>query len=222
VKLLGWSVARVTCSVCGIIAIIGVGWALVSGGMRRDRPARASPSALVGDSRLIEQLRSLERDVASLRQRQESFELSNAKRADALPDTELGPVAAHVEPSDENEDEPESLDPAQYQDRLEQVWEEQAVDTAWTERVGGELTTAFGEESLSGSSLLSAQCRGSLCRVEYAHEDEGSKQRSRAAIPHLAAFRSSSVFARPADDRRLQYVLFMTREGERLPELVDK
>ena len=76
---------------------------------------------------------------------------------------------------------------------------------------------AFQSTSFAGSHLLDAECRTSICRLEYEHADGSARDRFRSNLERDSAFQETEIDAQATDDQKLHYVMFLSREGTRLP-----
>jgi hypothetical protein len=93
------------------------------------------------------------------------------------------------------------------------------VDTRWSFEAGEAIREALASEELSGTLLLSAECRSTLCQVEVEHSEEEQWHEFQLLfqekIAHLLPHTTSSHTDQ--GDGRSQSLLFLAREGYRLP-----
>jgi hypothetical protein len=94
---------------------------------------------------------------------------------------------------------------------------EQSLGGDWATQAEGEITTAFASPGLTGSRLLDAQCRQTLCRLEFQHVNEEARGDFTQGILAHAVFQNTGYFNMPLDETGLHFVMFLARSGTPLP-----
>lgn len=104
---------------------------------------------------------------------------------------------------------------------LDDVFYSEGYDTPWAGRTEEKLHRMFTEVNPSGSHLMDAGCRSTLCRIEVYHEDTDAEE------GFIKAFATSGTFVN--DDKQGFYhpiadahgnrrtLFFYAREGRELP-----
>jgi len=93
----------------------------------------------------------------------------------------------------------------------ESRFESEAVDSSWAGGYEREIADVFaGDEMFEGNRIEAVDCRGTLCRLEVAHESDTSRERMRT--PWGAAPFAHGSFIRHYPERNAT-VIFLGREG---------
>jgi hypothetical protein len=155
-------------------------------------------------------LLAMRSELTSLRERQSALEAARAA-TQAQADVRAGASLEH----EANESSAPKQDFVEhYSDQFERLFEVEAVDSSWARNAEQDLTQAFLSDSLSGSKILTASCRTTICRVEYSHEHTDARSRFREAMTVERAFQNVGIFSYPIDEEQLTFVAYVFRNGE--------
>jgi MoaA/NifB/PqqE/SkfB family radical SAM enzyme len=154
---------------------------------------------------LRDEIKSLGRELKRLKDEQQLLRMTQREPVE-VDEPRIAPEPAT----------PRRIIPAEYATELQQRMDSDAIDQKAVEAQQG-IVTAFRGEALLRSELIDVECRETLCRVEYEHEDAEAHQQFREGMRWDAAFQNVMLFMMPTDELRLRYVMFVAREGEVLP-----
>ncbi len=99
--------------------------------------------------------------------------------------------------------------------RLDQQFEADREDPSWSESTEREISTAV-VGSLSKSKLEELRCRGSICRMTFAHQSAEAAQEFSGTIAHTRAFASEAVIRNVGTDAEPRSVVYLARPGHPL------
>ncbi len=186
--------------------------------------------------------RELERQVEAMRQEirrvraQQTVVFAAAGRSNSgaqssTPnDDENGPISP-ARPTNPPDDEDEAARWARAQDHAERrvalldaTLRAEGPDTPWAGASERTIREVSVNPELAGSSVQSVECRTTICRVEVLHDSEQAADRFGgpflAKLPNLPR---GMVRRYPPDaDGRSRSVVFLAREGHRLPILDER
>lgn len=206
----------------GVMAVLSVGaagyWAFRP---VKDRAGAARPVCAANEGESSEALQTMRRDLDGL-----EAEIARLRSQSASPATKPTPVAREASSDEPDNDAsrreapPPRRDPAEVFQKLDDHIAREAKDSAWGTATETVITSAFGTEALAGSSLLFVECRSTVCRVEVAHQDARARARFLEDVRNVPPFDRSAGAVRPdGDPTSNRTVLYMAREGQRLPPI---
>lgn len=76
-------------------------------------------------------------------------------------------------------------------------------------------------EEMEGSHLLDVRCRLNLCRVHLTHDNGKSQLAAAENIPITPPFNTDGMIRFIGDDENPETLVYVARQGERLPEIID-
>jgi hypothetical protein len=171
--------------------------------------ARSERDAPDSASAVRARLDALGADVERLRVNQVALQ---ARR---MNDTGASPAAADSGPSDSV---PAAFEPAVYEAELQDAFEKETFDSAWATQTEVSIGAAFQSPAFAGSELVSAECRNTMCRLEYKHGDAAAKNRFREGLTSDPAFQGITIYGNAHDEQQLHYVAYVSRKDGSLPQ----
>lgn len=106
---------------------------------------------------------------------------------------------------------------------IDASFSEQMIDSNWSVETEQALESAVANRpEIEGTSLISTQCRSSLCRVEVDHLDEFALARFEVWFPHLVNEQHPEVVmsTQYIGDGQSTTTIFVSRSGYELPAIV--
>jgi uncharacterized protein YukE len=92
-------------------------------------------------------------------------------------------------------------------------FESEAVDPSWAQWAIAEIGNSIETHNLAGSTLVSTDCRSTLCRIEVSFDDQVARDASLGSFPLIVPW-DSHGFAYIDEQSGGNAVLFVAREGE--------
>jgi hypothetical protein len=90
-------------------------------------------------------------------------------------------------------------------------------DPSWAPSAETTLYAALRAEAFKDTSLKSVECRATMCRIELSHRDRDAQSRFTQAVNDVPLFQNTEYFAHGQDREWKHYVLYLAREGHKLP-----
>jgi hypothetical protein len=113
---------------------------------------------------------------------------------------------------------PAAFDPAVYEAELQGAFERETFDSAWATQTEVSIGAAFQSPAFAGSELVSAECRNTMCRLEYKHGDAVARNRLREGLRSDPAFQGITIYGNAQDEQQLHYVAYVSRKDGSLPQ----
>ena len=101
---------------------------------------------------------------------------------------------------------------------LEEASSKEARDPLWARRTEALISQAVSAIG-SGSRLAHSECRSTLCRVELVHEGADARIRAVDGLLSTPGLQGETVVRHLQQGNRLVSLVYVAREGERLPPL---
>jgi hypothetical protein len=201
-----------------VVAAASVGAAVAFG--RRGAPAPASGTEPQSDPALIAQLDRIEARLARV-ERRPSHE---ARAATAILQPERAEYDEHDEEDDVSPEERQAQlaeEKRRIQERirfLESTLARETLDRGWAADAERAMLEVMESAEIAGSRIEELECRSTLCRAEVSHatsrDFDGFSERFLSSLPQLPR---GFLHKLSGDDEPVRSVLFMAREGHRMP-----
>lgn len=208
---------------------VGVGWAL-SAGAPEPSAADTAPvterAAFRGSAEVEREVEALRAELAALRRQQGQLSkavdsmggvaMEAARKAEAA-------TAAAVPPGPAGQAEAAAAMNAARQARQEELYGQleeaaftEAREPVWAGRTEALISQAVGSTG-PGSQVSYAECRSNLCRVELIHEGAEARTRAVEGLLSTPGLKGETVVRRLQQGGRPVTLLYIAREGTRLP-----
>jgi hypothetical protein len=117
--------------------------------------------------------------------------------------------------SDNSVDLDTSQDVATYMATIEAAYYDEPVDVEWSTEAVGAIEGGLAAETLSGSSLVSAECRSSICIAVIDHLDDESMTKFELEFPLAVSQHLSSFVMKREElsDGGTRATVYMARQG---------
>lgn len=168
------------------------------------------------------QLNDLRRELEGLRQQNQQLaqrlDSAGAARAPVAPPPPEPPAASAPLS-------PEELEArfagrrAERLERLELVFQREAREAAWAQKTESLVTGIFRQDSTTSSHLEHLDCRTQLCRIELSHQDVESREHVVEQLMATPGLQGQLVVQKLDGETPPRSVLYVAREGTRLPRL---
>lgn len=204
------------------VAAVGLVMALSAGSLWLLSPAReGSHKAHVASAaegvESKETMRAMKEDLEALRG---EVARARAERGRAAEVAEAKAKATDERAAHTAEPRHPRRDTAEVAHSLDTHIAEEPVDAAWGHSAEASIHDALRAETFAGSSLVRAECRSTLCRVEVAHDDPAAADRFFEQVRFSPPFdRGAGVVTRVGEGASRRTVVYMAREGRALPPL---
>ncbi len=173
-----------------------------------------------------QQLTQLRADLAALREEvralRQTAGQSNVVEREREPDAEDENLDPEWAAEQELERE-QSIIEARMQGLAAEL-ESQQPDAAWASHAGTTLWQALASQDLAGTTVAGLDCRATLCRLDFNHEDEASRNRflqitlDRHIRPAITdTLDAMTLHPVQNSDDSIATVIFWARAGHRLP-----
>lgn len=105
---------------------------------------------------------------------------------------------------------------------LDQLVREEPIDRAWARVAYDSVVDAAGQPELAGSSISSAECRTTICRVVVEHSGREAEGRFQDLFFGKAAETPRATTRRQVlEDGRVAWVSYLMRRGYQMPSLAE-
>jgi hypothetical protein len=91
--------------------------------------------------------------------------------------------------------------------------------TPWSLTTEQTVADTLAEGTIPGTSLVDIQCGGDLCRVLLAHDSADTQLEAAQMIPFISPFDTDGFIQFADDESAPQTLLYIAREGTRLPDI---
>lgn len=115
---------------------------------------------------------------------------------------------------------PQTIDPATLRTHLDERFERQADDSAWSAQARELVETKLATAMPPSSVLKSVDCRETMCRIEMIYDDLTQYHAFVRRMTPDALPWNGTLFSTPLDDPSrgpITFVAFLSREGQQLP-----
>jgi hypothetical protein len=128
--------------------------------------------------------------------------------------------AVEQTPDDDDDDyaqvaPPANEQPAQHMAVLEHEFASEPADLTWSRNTEQNIQQAFAKPDLQGSTLVSAACRSTLCRVQVAHENGDVADSFVRKMVTMAPFNTRGEIHNIGSDDAPEMVVFVQRTRKR-------
>lgn len=158
-------------------------------------------------------LRALKKDLIQLRlmlNQLQQRELQETAPAQGEGEADALPVEALEEPAEDRT----------YIDFYANQLQAESVDYAWQGQAQAAIEQRIEEgiaaRALEGATLVSTECRTTVCKIELQFEDEAVRDRGYGSIPLFLPWDGQAYFHQSETDPN-SVILYVAREGEELP-----
>jgi len=94
----------------------------------------------------------------------------------------------------------------------------QEIDSVWREQAHEKIESLIEAQESAGSSIVSVDCRDTLCKLDLAHADQSSAENFLEEFPaHMAWNNESFIETEIQIDGSIRTMVYFSRDGESLP-----
>lgn len=193
--------------------------------------ARVLPNSVKNNDQALQNIEILNQQINGLQQKQkELFEKIDGlvevfKDFDEKQNKESS-GQLNFEPNEEKYDMYYRSDEEIIQNRNESYQMDMAnqeIDGAWREHAHGKVESMFDDESFSDSSIVSVDCRSTLCELDLSHENESAAENFMEEFPaHMAWNNESFIETKKQSDGSIRTKIYFSRDGQALPSLSEE